>query len=48
LRAPSSGGFYHDGRFATLKDVLKHYDGHFKLELAEQEVNDLSEYLKSL
>ena len=44
----TKGGFYHDGRFATLEDVLKHYDEHFKLELAEQEVNDLSEYLKSL
>jgi hypothetical protein len=44
----TKGGFYNDGRFATLEDVLKHYDGHFKLELAEQESNDLSEYLQSL
>jgi hypothetical protein len=44
----TKGGFYHDGRFATLEDVLKHYDEHFKLELAEQDINDLTEYLKSL
>jgi len=27
------GGFYHDGRFATLNEVVDHYDGHFKLSL---------------
>jgi hypothetical protein len=42
------GGFYHDGRFATLKDVLEHYDAHFKLGLNDKEKNDLVEYLKSL
>jgi hypothetical protein len=42
------GGFYHDGRFAALKDVVEHYDGHFKLGLDEKEKNDLIEYLKSL
>jgi cytochrome c peroxidase len=41
------GGFYHDGRFATLEDVVKHYDGHFKLALTESEQRDLIEYLKS-
>jgi cytochrome c peroxidase len=44
----TKGGFYHDGRFATLNDVLKHYDGHFKLELTDSENHDLVEYLKSL
>lgn len=44
----TKGGFYHDGRFATLKDVVEHYNGHFKLELTEGEKNDLIEYLKSL
>jgi len=44
----SKGGFYHDGRFATLLDVIKHYNAHFKLGLTEGESNDLSEYLKSL
>ena len=31
------GGFYHDGRFATLDDVVDHYDGHFKLSLSTEE-----------
>ncbi len=42
------GGFYHDGRFARLADVVSHYDGHFKLGLTEREKTDLVEYLKSL
>jgi hypothetical protein len=42
------GGFYHDGRFATLKDVIEHYDEHFTLGLTDKEVNDLIEYLKSI
>ncbi|HEX2393841.1 MAG TPA: hypothetical protein VHI78_00755 [Bacteroidales bacterium] len=42
------GGFYHDGRFATLKDVVNHYDACKNLELSENEKNDLIEYLKSL
>jgi len=42
------GGFYHDGRFATLPDVIEHYDVFFKLGLTDQEKRDLSEYLKSL
>ena len=41
-------GFYHDGRFATLLDVVNHYDGFKKLSLTEQEKKDLVEYLKSL
>ena len=42
------GGFYHDGRFATLPDVIRHYDRTFGLQLAEGEVADLGEFLKSL
>ena len=42
------GRFFHDGRFATLKDVVNHYDIHFKLGLTEEEKLDLVEYLKSL
>jgi len=42
------GGFYHDGRFATLPDVIEHYNEFFKLRLTDQEKRDLSEYLKSL
>jgi len=42
------GGFYHDGRFATLDDVVAHYDAHFELGLTADEKADLVEYLKSL
>jgi hypothetical protein len=42
------GGFYHDGRFGTLPDVIEHYDSFLKLRLSEQEKKDLIEYLKSL
>jgi len=41
-------GFYHDGRFATLLDVVNHYNGFKRLSLTEQEKKDLVEYLKSL
>jgi len=42
------GGFYHDGRFATLAEVLEHYNAHFKLGLTDKEKTDLIEYLKSI
>lgn len=42
------GGYYHDGRFATLMDVVNHYDRHFKLRLPDELKHDLIEYLKSL
>jgi hypothetical protein len=42
------GGFYHDGRFATLNDVVDHYNDHFALDLTAQEKRDLIEFLKSL
>ena len=42
------GGFYHDGRFATLTDVVNHYDRHFATRMSEQEKRSLIEYLKSL
>jgi hypothetical protein len=48
LFAHMKGGFYHDGRFATLLDVVNHYDKFKKLTLTEQEKKDLIEYLKSL
>jgi hypothetical protein len=41
-------GFYHDGRFATLGDVVNHYDSNMGLGLGDGEKNDLVEYLKSL
>jgi cytochrome c peroxidase len=42
------GGFFHDGRFATLGDVVNHYDTTFGLGLTEQEKADLEEFIKSL
>lgn len=42
------GGFYHDGRFATLRDVIEHYNAFFSTNLTEQQKSDLVEYLKSL
>jgi hypothetical protein len=42
------GGFYHDGRFATLRDVVNHYDQQFNLGLNAQQQRDLIEYLKSI
>jgi hypothetical protein len=44
----SKGGYYHDGRFATLADVVAHYDTTFSLGLAATQKSDLVEYLKSL
>ena len=48
LWSHQKGGFYHDGRFATLGDVVNHYDRHFRLSLTQREKADLVEYLKSL
>jgi len=42
------GGFYHDGRFAVLPEVVDHYNGHLGLQLTEAEMKDLIEHLKSL
>ena len=42
------GGFYHDGRFATLLDVVNHYDTHLKLNLGDDDKTDLVEYLKGI
>lgn len=44
----TKGGFYHDGRFATLLDVVNHYNSHFALSLSEPQKHDLVELLKSL
>jgi len=48
LWSHAKGGYYHDGRFATLRDVVDHYDGTFALGLTEAQKADLVEYLKSL
>jgi cytochrome c peroxidase len=48
LSTHMKGGFYHDGRFGTLDDVVNHYDKHFNLKLTPEQKHDLVEYLKSL
>src|SRR5262245_12709043 len=48
MRPANKGRYYHDGRFATLLDVVNHYNTRFSLGLTEQEKLDLVEYLKSL
>lgn len=48
LWAHQKGGFFHDGRFATLNDVVDHYNAFFGLGLTPAEKRDLVEYLKSL
>ena len=42
------GGYYHDGRFPTLREVVDHYDRHFGTRLSAQEKADLIEFLKSI
>jgi len=48
LFAHAKGGFYHDGRFATLDDVVAHYDTALTLGLTAGQKTDLVEFLKSL
>ena len=47
-RAMQQGGFFHDGRFPTLMDVVNHYDGFQHLGLSDAQKRDLVEFLKSL
>lgn len=42
------GGFYHDGRFRNLREVVDHYDRAMSLGLTDQQKRDLIEYLKSI
>jgi hypothetical protein len=48
LWSHTRGGFFHDGRFATLEQVVEHYDAFFALGLTLQEKSDLVQYLLSL
>jgi len=48
LFARTKGGFFHDGQFPTLMDVVNHYNTHFTLNLTTAEKGYLVEYLKSL
>ena len=42
------GGFYHDGRFEDLNQVIAHYSRVLKLSLTDAEKADLVQFLKSL
>ena len=48
LWAHQKGGFFHDGRFATLLDVVNHYNEHRNLNLSDADKQDLVEYLKGI
>ena len=48
LWAHQKGGFFHDGRFGTLMDVVNHYNENLKLNLSEAQKKDLIEYLKGI
>ena len=48
VRATQQGGFYHDGRYATLGDVVDHYNTVKNLQLTDAEKKDLIEFLKGL
>ncbi|MBV8209652.1 MAG: hypothetical protein JO133_06265 [Burkholderiaceae bacterium] len=48
LWSHSQGGFYHDGRFATLGAVVDHYNACMNLGLSAQQRSDLVQYLDSL
>ncbi len=48
LWSHQKGGFYHDGRFATLADVIDHYDQHLGLDLTANQKEDLAQFLLSL
>jgi hypothetical protein len=47
LWARSKRGFFHDGRFPTLLDVINHYNTCFNLGLSPGEKSDLVEFIKS-
>jgi hypothetical protein len=48
LQPLKQAGFFHDGRFKTLMDVVNHYNRVFNLGLTDAEKRDLVEYVKSL
>jgi cytochrome c peroxidase len=46
--ARSTGGYYHDGRFTTLNDVVNHYNQALDLNLTNGERQAIVEYINSL
>jgi hypothetical protein len=47
LWAHQKGGFFHDGRFKNLDEVVEHYNGCFGLNLSAGEKSDVVQFLKS-
>jgi hypothetical protein len=48
LVAHGKRGYYHDGLFATLADVVDHYDWFLGLGLTADQKTDLVAFLQSL
>jgi cytochrome c peroxidase len=48
LFAHQTGGYYHDGRLATLDSVVDHYNQCKSLGLTNEEKKDLIQYLLSI
>jgi hypothetical protein len=46
--AKMKGGFYHDGRFRTLRAVVDHYNNCLRLGLNAQQKKDLVQYVRGL
>jgi hypothetical protein len=43
LRTRTKGGFFHDGRFATLNYDVQHYNSFFGVGLDDNQAHDLVE-----
>ena len=43
--AGQKGGYYHDGRFAELIDVINHYDSFFQLGLTSEKKQQVVEFV---
>jgi hypothetical protein len=43
-----SVGFYHDGRYVTMREVIENYNSFLSPSLSAQQTIDLVAYLKSL
>ncbi len=48
LVAKRKGGFYHDGRYPTLRAVVNHYNSCLNLHLNARQKSDLLQYLRGL
>jgi len=48
LFTKEKGGYFHDGRFANLNEVVDHYNDAFSLNLSEQDRDDLVQFIKAL